>query len=176
MSKIKHIFIKNTNNRYSAGSDGRIYSHVKAKTNAKKKIPFPLSLNISTNGYYVVSIVYNDKKKTESIHTLICSAFNGKKPKGKQLVRHYDGDKLNNIPSNLIWGTYFENEADKRRHGRTAIGEKQGNSKLTDEAVKILRKAIPLGLWNETDAGKLFGMSPDSINDIVRGRNWKHIK
>ena len=82
----------------------------------------------------------------------------------KTQTRWLDGLKeINKNPDNFEYSHIY-------------IGEKQGNAKLTDEAVKILKKAIPLGLWNETDAGKLFNMKPESINDIVRGVNWKHIK
>jgi len=90
-------------------------------------------------------------------------------------TRHLDGDKLNSKPDNLCWGTYAENEADKRRHGRTALGEKQGIAKLTDEAVRIIRASIPYGLWNSKDAAEVFGVTPSRINAIARGVGWKHI-
>ena len=87
-----------------------------------------------------------------------------------------DGDWSNNKPSNLCWGTYAENEADKRRHGRTAQGIKQGCAKLNDEAVRIIRASIPFGFWNASDASKVFGVHPSTINRIARGQDWKHVK
>jgi len=44
------------------------------------------------------------------------AAFHGEKPDGYE-ARHLDGDKLNNHPSNLAWGTHSENECDKMKHG-----------------------------------------------------------
>lgn len=32
-------------------------------------------------------------------------------------VRHKDGNRRNNIPGNLCWGTSSENRADSRKHG-----------------------------------------------------------
>jgi len=168
--------IRGTCEKYCAGQDGEIYCYSKARNNAKKPYPFALLKGVGSNGYYFVSIVLDGIRKSKRVHSLVCRAWNGRKPQGKICVRHLDGDKLNNKPKNLRWGTYYQNEADKRKHGRTAIGEKQGSAKLTDEAVRILRKAIPLGLWNEDDAGKLFNITPIRIRDIVRGRDWKHIK
>jgi len=171
--------IEGTDRKYYAGMDGEIYCFSDARNNAKKPRPFKLSKTLSSHGYYYVSIILDGRRRSKYVHVLICETWHGKKPvvSGEKIcVRHLDGDKLNNLPDNLNWGTYYQNEADKRRHGKSAIGEKQGSAKLTDEAVRILRKAIPLGLWNETDAAKLFNMTPIRIRDIVRGRGWKHIK
>ena len=167
--------IEGTNGKYAAGSDGEIYCYSKARNNARKPYPFPLAKRIGSNGYYFVAIIIKGKRKTQAIHPLICRAFHGEKPENCQLVRHVDGVKLHNLPGNLRWGTYYQNEADKRRHGTVACGEKQGSSKLTAPVVMLLRKAIPLGLWNEDDAAKVLGMKADSIKDIVEGRTWKHL-
>ena len=167
--------IKKTNGKYSAGSDGEIYCYSRARNNAQKPYPFPLKKTIGSTGYYFVAIILNGKKKTQAVHSLICKTFYGNRPEEADCARHLDGDKLNNKPDNLCWGTFFQNEADKRRHGRTAIGERQGSAKLTDSIVLLLSHAIPLGLWNEDDAAKALNMKPKSIYYILKGRGWKHL-
>lgn len=47
--------------------------------------------------------------------------------------------------------------------------------KLTESIVRLLRHAIPLGLWNEDDAAAALNMKPKSITDIIRGKSWKHL-
>ena len=161
---------------YAAGDDGNIYSYSQARTNAKKPKPFRLA-KVRNDNYFVVSICKSgQKQRSYSVHELINLAFHGLKPTGKHISRHLDGDWSNNKPDNLCWGTYAENEADKKRHGRTASGEKQGIAKLTDEAVRIIRASIPYGLWNTEDAAKVFGVTPHHISVIARGVGWKHVK
>jgi hypothetical protein len=47
--------------------------------------------------------------KNYKIHRLICEAFHGPAPKGKNVVIHLDEDATNNRPCNLKWGTQKEN-------------------------------------------------------------------
>ena len=160
---------------YAAGDDGHIYSYSQARTNAKKPKPFRLA-SVRNGEYYLVSVCKNGKKqRSYTVHELVNRAFHGLKPKDKNVTRHLDGDWSNNKPNNLCWGTYAENEADKKRHGRTARGESQGIAKLNDEAVRIIRASIPYGLWNSRDAAEVFGVSPSRINSIARGIGWKHV-
>ncbi len=159
---------------YAAGSDGHIYCYSTARVNAKKPKPFRLRETTGSNGYPFVSAVLHGARKSATVHVLVCHAFHGPKPNG-WCTRHLDGDKINNHPSNLKWGTFAENEADKRRHGTAAIGEKQGSAKLTDEAVRIIRASIPFGLWNTVDAAKVFGVSPSRICSVAKGIGWNHI-
>lgn len=167
--------IEGTNGKYVAGSDGHIYCYSTARNNRQKPYPFQVSESIGSNGYPFIGFIL-DRKKTMPVHILICTAFHGDKPSPSMSTRHLDGIKLNNKPDNLCWGTYAENEADKRRHGRTALGGRQGIAKLTDEGVRIIRASIPYGLWNTTDAANVFGVTSHHISAIARGRGWKHLQ
>ncbi len=161
---------------YVAGDDGHIYSYSQARTNAKKPKPFRLA-DVRNKDYYLVSICEKGKKtRSYAVHELVNIAFHGVKPPDKRVTRHLDGDWSNNKPDNLCWGTYAENEADKKRHCRTACGEKQGSAKLTEESVRIIRASIPFGLWDSINASKVFNVSPSRINAIARGIGWEHIK
>lgn len=162
--------------KYQAGSDGRIYCFSDFKTHARKPYPFPLSPSNATTGYPFVQIIEGGRRRSSNVHTLVCLAFKGVKPSPIHETRHMDGNKENSLPSNLEWGTPAENEADKRRHGTVAEGSRHGIAKLNDEAVRILRIAIPQGLWNPVDAAKVFGVDPSVIRAAVKGKNWKHVK
>lgn len=162
--------------KYMAGSDGHIYSYSRARTNARRPCPFRLSAFVGEGKYPHVSIIDNGKQRNKSVHVLICLSFHGPKPTSTHEVRHLDGNKKNSSPDNLAWGTPAENEADKRRHGTAAIGSKQGIAKLNEEAVRILRIAIPRGLWNARDAAQVFGVDASTINRVARGDDWKHVE
>lgn len=54
--------------------------------------------------------------KQQAIHRLVLAAFVGPCPDGME-VRHLDGDRGNNVLSNLAYGTRSENSRDKRSHG-----------------------------------------------------------
>jgi hypothetical protein len=168
--------IPGISDRYTAGSDGHIYCYSDARVNSKKPRPFRLSESIGSSGYPFVSIIDYGKRRSKSVHTLVCAAFHGKKPSAIHEVRHMDGIKDCNIPSNLRWGTPAENEADKRRHGTAAIGSKHGIAKLNEEAVRILRIAIPNGFWNPIDAAKVFNVDPSVIRAAVSRKSWAHIE
>ena len=147
--------------KYKAGSDGHIYCYSNYKSHRNKPYPFRLKASVSPEtGYPFVAIIEGGRRRTKNVHTLICLAFHGEKPSPIHETRHLDGSRTNCVPDNLAWGTPAENEADKRRHGRTAMGSKHGIAKLNEEAVRILRIAIPQGLWNSVDAAKVFGVDP----------------
>lgn len=162
--------------KYVAGSDGHIYCHSTARVNSRKPQPFRLLETDGSAGYPFVAIIENGRRRTTPVHRLICEAFHGAKPSDKSVVRHIDGSRTNNLPENLAWGSYAQNEADKRRHGRIASGEKHGQVKLSEEAVRIIRASIPFGLWNAVDAAKVFGVAPSTIRRVAAGkRDWRGV-
>lgn len=168
--------IPGLSDKYVAGSDGRIYCYSDARVNAHKPRPFRLAETIGSEGYPFVTIIDGGRRKTKSVHVLVCTAFRGQSPSANHQVRHADGSRTNTLPENLSWGTQAENEADKRRHGTVACGTKHGIAKLNEEAVRILRIAIPQGYWNPVDAAKVFGVDPSVIRSAVTGKSWRHVE
>ena len=167
--------IPNTQSKYFAGSDGAVYCHSDSRRAARLPKPFRLSSSSSREyPYPAVAIILDGKRVTKSAHVLTCLAFHGPKPSSIHEVRHLDGDHKNGRPDNLLWGTPAQNEADKRAHGRVAEGSRHGIAKLNEEAVRILRIAIPRGLWNPVDAAAVFNVLPSTIRSIVSGRSWRH--
>ena len=167
--------VPGTNGKYAAGSDGHIYCYSDARVNARKPKPFQVSEFLGSIGYPCFALI-TSRKVTTAVHSVVCLAFHGEAPGPEHIVCHYDGNKLNNAPSNLRWGTYSENEADKRRHGNSATGERHGAAKLSDEAVRILRVAIPQGLWDVSSAARVFSVDPSVIRNAVSGKTWRHIR
>jgi hypothetical protein len=57
------------------------------------------------------------RRVNRRVHTLIAEAFICPRPTPESVIRHLDGNPLNNDPSNLKWGTLSENVVDSIRHG-----------------------------------------------------------
>jgi hypothetical protein len=70
--------------------------------------------SINSEGYRTVALSDNGKQWATRVHRLVAAAF----PQGEgPQVRHLDGNRLNNVATNLRWGTAKENAADTRKHG-----------------------------------------------------------
>jgi hypothetical protein len=159
------------NDNYCAGSDGKIYSRTKQirATNNNNGEWFPLTPSNNGNGYKIITLCGGKRKKvTKAVHTLVCSAFNGKKTSLAYRVRHLDGNKINNIPSNLCWGTQEEDWVDRKVHGTGMEGEKHFASKLSDKEREHLKWAIEKGLVSQGVAAKILGMTQAGISYITR--------
>lgn len=72
--------------------------------------------NPSVQGYPTVTLCSAGERRRTRVHVLVAEAFLGPRPEG-QVIRHLDGNQLNNRPENLRYGTPGENERDKVRHG-----------------------------------------------------------
>lgn len=72
-------------------------------------------------GYRNVLLYNTGERKTFRVHALVAEAFHGPRPEGL-VIRHLDGDQLNNAAQNLRYGTAADNLEDMRRHrGRLLI-------------------------------------------------------
>lgn len=72
---------------------------------------------VERGGYLYVTLRDHGRQVHGKIHQLVCEAFNGPRPAGT-IMRHLDGDPLNNTPENLTWGSPSENNFDVVKHGR----------------------------------------------------------
>ena len=98
---------------YTISSDGIVTSHKFGKTTV-------LSPS-TTTGYEKVTLSNGKIKKNQQVHRLVAQAFLDK-PKGKNIVNHIDGNKLNNALSNLEWTNHKGNS----KHYSTKLAKKQG--------------------------------------------------
>jgi hypothetical protein len=57
----------------------------------------------ASNGYPIAQLTLNKKQHAILAHRLVCEAFHGPSPAGKDLVNHIDGNRANNNASNLEW-------------------------------------------------------------------------
>ena len=91
----------------------------------------PLKPSKNHNGYHIVNLMIDGKRKGVAVHTLVARAFcDGYKP--GLTVNHKDGDKTNNKASNLEWITLYENT----QHAINVLG-KNKIGKNNPNALKI---------------------------------------
>lgn len=133
---------------------------------------------ISHKGYLRVCLRNGESVKYVTIHSLVLTAFVGDRPPKYQGC-HNDGDKTNNIVSNLKWGTGRENYDDKRRHGRAQECEAHGSSKLTADQVDEIRFAYATRwerYWGAKEFAKKYGVSQSTVERAARGVSWTALK
>ena len=53
--------------------------------------------------------IFQWQSKTYKVARLVCEAFHGPAPEGKNVCMHLDENSRNNVPDNLGWGTQKEN-------------------------------------------------------------------
>lgn len=109
------------------------------------------------------------------VSRLIAMAWHGPPPTSTHEAAHNDGQPENNTPGNIRWATPAENGADKVRHGRSLVGERNTRAVLKDSDVRIIRRHRADGI-SLTAIGKLYGVSRVSIANLIRGKTWRHVK
>jgi hypothetical protein len=72
---------------------------------------------INSLGHLQVKLYRNGKQHGRLVHRLVLEAFVGPCPPGMEARHVATNDTSNNRLTNLAWGTYSENEADKKIHG-----------------------------------------------------------
>ena len=131
--------------------------------------PFP-----DKHGYLRINTYEPPKRWTQvGVHAVVCTAFHGPRPEG-MLVRHLDGNTMNNRADNLAWGTFKDNEADKLRHGRRPMGVDHHGAKLTETDVIAIRSVAQLrGVGQEL--AQQYDVSESTISSIRSRKTWRHI-
>lgn len=75
-----------------------------------------LKTPLDNRSYQQVNMCRDGRRWHTHVHVLVATAFHGPCPPGME-CRHLDGDRSNNVVSNLAWGTPSENNRDLVRHG-----------------------------------------------------------
>jgi len=149
--------------------------------------------NKETNRYYTkkssvnnyIRVIY--KNKGIQAHRIIWLAFNGLIPENMQ-INHINGIKHDNRLSNLELVTNGENTKHAYDIGLAKIspyakqctshrfrGEKNTNSKLTDEQViEIRRNYIKYDL-KVKDISNEYGICRRTVENLLTGKSYKHL-
>lgn len=77
-------------------------------------------------------------------------------------------------PDHLAVGTYHESRTCRKENGKTAIGERNGRSKLTEEDVLSIRDDLAFGCSIRSIAER-WSVDRKLISQIRDGKIWKHL-
>jgi len=130
---------------------------------------------VNSNGRLNVKLRKEGRTYTRLVYHLILETFIGPCPNGMECC-HKNDMKTDNRLENLYWGTRFENMQDAIRNGRTPIGGKNRQSKLTEDDIERIKELYNKDMWIEKDIAKLFDISRTTVNLIINGKRWKHLK
>ena len=112
-----------------------------------------------------------DGKKVMA-HRVAYQLVNGEIPEG-DVVRHSCDNPACCNPRHLATGSHKDNTRDMVMRRRSAMGEKNGRTKLTEADVLYIR-CNPEGLSGKALAKK-FGLASSTISYIRAGRSWRYL-
>ena len=152
---------------YFVTEDGDVYT---SKRGPLRKLSTPVCLK-----YHAVKLSHKGKVKHCFVHRLVAEAYVDK-PDNKDFVNHKDGNKLNNIYTNLEWVTFSENiqHAFDTGLNKGFVGTENFRAILNDLDVVQIYQRLQLGEKSKALA-KEFGVEATAISKIKRKELWKHI-
>lgn len=165
---------------YLISSLGRVKSLPRLSTTIRNGVYTPIKVKgrfLATkprvSGYAQVTLSFNGTQLHEWVHRLVAQAF-VPNPNNLPNVLHGDDNRTNNNFRNLTWGTKVDNLQDRIRRRRSAMGSRQGSSKLLESDILKIRKLVSNGLTLKVVSSK-FGVSISTISSIANNHSWKHV-
>lgn len=128
----------------------------------------PLRLIVAGDGRIQVNL----RRKTHRVANLVLETFVGPRPSGMQACHFPDRDTSNNALANLRWDTPTGNQRDKKVHGTTNDGERNGSARLSASDVCDIRRIAAAGTPHSALANT-FGVSRSAIQQVVSRTTWK---
>lgn len=142
---------------------GRFYKYVDKRAEDEC---WPWLGGISNDGYGRFSHPEADRRA----HRASYEIHTGEIPTGL-LIRHTCDNKVCVNPRHLLTGTIKDNARDAIERGLYRRGEGNGRAKLTADQVTEIRFASKRGVTGKALADR-FGVSPEAVSAILRGRIW----
>lgn len=129
----------------------------------------------SNNGNY--GLFFHNRKSATPIHRRVKELELGRELEQDELALHKCDNRLCCRPDHIFVGTHSDNVSDmwkKNRHIRL-VGELNTQSKLTSQQVSQVAMLRKSGVSSREIASR-FSVWPSTINSILRGQYWKHVK
>lgn len=126
-------------------------------------------------GYPQVVLYRKGQARTDKVHRIVAAAFIGPRPVAHQ-VNHIDGVKTNNAATNLEYVTPLQNIRHAQALGllhtdpQKVRGERNGKARLTEAAVREIRRLRPT--TSATEIAARLGVHRATVDDVVKGRRW----
>lgn len=139
--------------------DGRVYSLKSGRF---------LNLHKNQKGYLVINLWDGEKLVHNAVHRLVALAYLDSSKDGQE-VNHKDGDKTNNLWTNLEWCTKQENI----QHS-VNTGLRDSQKEYTEEQIHIVCRYLEQGFRNK-DIVEMTGVHPSKVSMVKNGLAYQHI-
>ena len=146
---------------YRVHDDGKVESFYSGEWNEIGGKP-------RNDGYRVVNLRGKSHRRAY-VHQVVAESFHGERPSPNHCVRHLDGNSRNNSANNIAWGTYAENEADKKCHGTWK--NRISNAKLTPISRKFIDDLYLTGMTHKR-ISEIIGVSRPTVTRYVNRVTW----
>ncbi len=127
------------------------------------------STPFNTYGYGLIHI----KRKQLMAHIVAYRIYKGS-TNGLCVLHKCDNPPCCN-PDHLFLGTKKDNTQDMMRKGRGLVGEKNGQSKLTNLQAQEIRELAKTKQYTQKQIGLMFGITASTVNAIFNERSRKSI-
>jgi len=131
-----------------------------------------LKPNMIKGGYYQQKLTLNTKEINLLLHRIVCEAFHGPAPVGKDYVNHILPDKSNNRSDNLEWCSSQENMNHAVLNGLKPRGSATNVNKLSEEQVVEICRVFDSGEATKSELSRMYGVGHSTISYIIRGKSW----
>lgn len=155
--------------KYAVTSFGRVISF----TTEPLKGRF---MNLTKTGLYPSSPIYRKgRNQNYLVHRLVAEGFVKRKSAAHRFVIHLNYNKEDNHYRNLRWVTHQQKVAHIRKDPNP-LRISRGNTKLTEEKVRQIKKALLRKNATLKILGKRFKVSDMQIHRIKTGENWSKVE
>lgn len=161
----KWIYIDGEKSIYKVRNNGTIVST--EYQGRKRKKPHVMQGGIDKDGYHIVALTHNGRKKTFKIHRLVAQYFIPN-PFDKPMVNHKDGNKINNNVFNLEWVTDWENVIHAKEHGLR-------QSTNAEEYIELVCQLLESNQYSVAEISDISGVSRSTIRKIRNHNAWKDV-
>ena len=96
----------------------------------------------------------------------------GEAPTGLHILHKCDNRACCN-PAHLYAGTHADNMRDMAERNRSAHGHRNGQAKLRDDEVEMIRRLYAEETYNQEVLAEIFSITQGSVSRLVRGQHYQ---
>ena len=146
--------VKGYENEYLVSDTGRIIRRWKSGNKELKPIE-------NKDGYYVVCLCKNNKKRLVRVHRIVAEAFLPNHEEWESIINHKDEDKRNNDVRNLEWCTV--------KYNTNYNGMTFRRAKSKRKPIRAIKGGIKMSFPSVSIAASSLGLKRASISNCLCG-------